>query len=148
MSGTHYTEDSGEEIDPRESETEDRGRKRVGFSSDPKGKQVVRRGTTRSPSPLKIDDETFREMLEDVLEGIKKQDKWIGKAAEEVGLALEGLTEDQQRTWHAMAMIRQEAEQSGRLAHSHIKRWQDDLEDLSNHLHDHQLARDIQLKAE
>ena len=54
MSGTHYTEDSGEEIDPRESETEDRGRKRVGFSSDPKGKQVVRRGTTRSPSPLNV----------------------------------------------------------------------------------------------
>ena len=61
---------------------------------------------------------------------------------------MEGLTEDQQRTWHAMATIRQEAEQSGRLAHSHIKRWQDDLEDLSNHLHDHQLARDIELKAE
>ena len=94
MSGTHYTEDSGEEIDPRESETEDRGRKRVGFSSDPKGKQVVRRGSTRSPSPLNIDEETFREMMEDVLEGIKKQDEWIGKAAKEVGLALEGLTED------------------------------------------------------
>lgn len=47
-----------------------------------------------------------------------------------------------------MATIRQEAEQSGRLAHSHIKRWQDDLEDLSNHLHDHQLARDIELNAE
>ena len=87
-------------------------------------------------------------MMEDVLEGIKKQDEWIGKAAKEVGLALEGLTEDQQCTWHTMATIRQEAEQSGRLAHSHIKRWQDDLEDISNHLHDHQLARDIELKAE
>ena len=74
MSGTHYTKDSGEEIDPRESETEDRGRKRVGFSNDPKGKQVVRR-TTRSPSPLNINEETFREMMEDVLEGIKKQDE-------------------------------------------------------------------------
>ena len=63
MSDTHYTEDSGEEIDPRESETEDRGQKRVGFASDPKEKQVVRRGTTRSPSPLNIDEETFREMM-------------------------------------------------------------------------------------
>ena len=91
MSGTHSTEDLGEEIDPRESETEDRGRKRVGFSSDPKGKQVVRRGTTRSPSPLNVDEETFRETMEDVLEGIKKQDEWIGKAAEEVGLAVTNL---------------------------------------------------------
>ena len=66
MLGTHYMEDSGEEIDPREPETEERGRKRVGFSSDPKGKQVIRRGTTRSPTPLKIDEETFREMMEDV----------------------------------------------------------------------------------
>ena len=73
MSGTHYTEDSGEEIDPRKLETEDRGQKKVGFSSDPKGKQVVRRGTTRSPSPLNIDEETFREMMEDVLEGIKNR---------------------------------------------------------------------------
>ena len=84
----------------------------------------------------------------DVLEGIKKQDEWIGNAAKEVGLAQEGLTVDQQRTWRAMATIRQEAEQSGPLANSHIKRWQDYLADLSNYLHDHQLARDIELKAE
>ena len=74
----------------------------------------------RSSSSLNIDEETFREMMKDVLEGIKKQDKWIGKAAEEVGLALEGFSKDQQRTWHAMATICQKAEQSGRLAYSHI----------------------------
>ena len=54
-------------------------------------------------------------------EGNKKQDEWIGKAAKEIGLTLEGLTEDQQRTWHAMSTIRQEAEQSGRLAVRVIK---------------------------
>ena len=91
MSGTQYTEGSNEEVNPLKVS---RGR-RVSFST-PKGKEVMRR--TRSPSPPEISEETFLDMMEEILEGIRMRDEWTGQAAEEIGMRLEDLSRKQQVT--------------------------------------------------
>src|SRR5437588_9650456 len=121
MSGTQYTEDSEEEVDPLQVPNPRtvlaRGR-RVSFST-PKGKEVIRR--TRSPSPPEISEDEFRKMMEEILEGIRRRDEWTGQAAEEIGIRLEELSDEQQRTWHAMTTIRDEAKETGAIPNTHIK---------------------------
>src|SRR5437588_10843275 len=95
MSGTQYTEDSEEEVDPLQVKDLktilSRGRK-VSFSTL-KGKEVIRR--TRSPSPPEISEDEFREMMEEILEGIRRRDEWTGQVAEEIGMRLEDLSNEQ-----------------------------------------------------
>ena len=98
MSGTQYTEGSNEEVDPLQVQNPrveaSRGR-RVSFST-PKGKEVMRR--TRLPSPPETSEETIRDMMEEILEGIRMRDEWTGQAAEEIGMRLEDLSRKQQVT--------------------------------------------------
>ena len=129
MSGTHYTDEpEEEEVDPlsvKDPSKELGRRRRVSFSTNPKGKEVQRR--QRSPSPPEFNEEDFREMMEEILEGIRRREEWTGQAAEEIGMRLEDLSEEQQRTWHAMTTNREESEKTGAIAQSHIKRWHEDL---------------------
>ena len=148
MSGTQYTEDSEEEVDPLQVPNPRamlaRGRK-VSFST-PKGKEVMRR--TRSPSPPEISEDEFREMMGEILEGIRRRDEWTGQAAEEIGMRLEDLSNEQRKTWEAMSTIRNEAEKTGTIPDTHIKRWHEDLARLNQDLHLHQAKRELELKAE
>src|SRR5437660_12547221 len=131
MSGTQYTEDSEEEVDPLQVPNPRamlaRGRK-VSFST-PKGKEVMRR--TSSPSPPEISESEFREIIGEILEGIRRRDEWTGQAAEEIGMRLEDLSNEQQKTWEAMSTSRSEAEKTGAIPDTHIKRWHEDLAKLN-----------------
>src|SRR5205085_10841013 len=112
--------------------------RKVSFST-PKGKEVMRR--THTPSPPEISEEDFREMMEEILEGIRRRDEWTGQAVEEIGMRLEDLSNEQQKTWEAMSTIRNEAEKTGTIADTHIKRWHEDLAKLNQDLHLHQAKR-------
>src|SRR5437588_11129854 len=131
ISGTQYTEDSEEEVDPLQvpnpRATLARGRK-VSFSTL-KGKVVMRR--TRSPSPLEISESEFREMMGKILEGIRRRDEWTGQAAEEIGMKLEDLSNEQQKTWEAISFVHNEAEKTGASSNTYIKRWHQDLVTLN-----------------
>ena len=48
-----------------------------------------------------------------ILEGIRRQEEWTGQAAEEIGMRLEELSEEQKTTWFTMAKIKEEAAKSG-----------------------------------
>src|SRR5947209_19588632 len=94
MSGTQYTEDSEEEVEPlqvKDPRTRPVSGRRVSFST-PKGKEVMRR--TRSLSPPEISEDEFREMMGEILEGIRRRDEWTGQAAEEIGMRLEDLSNE------------------------------------------------------
>ena len=138
MTGTHVSGESEDDVDPLQksgSVVEIRG----------KGKEVRRRARTPSPS----NEETyFRILMGEILEGIRRQEEWTGQAAEEIGMRLEDLSEEQKKTWFAMATIQEEAAKSGTIARSHIQRWTADLEKLSSDLHAHQITRELELKAE
>ena len=110
-----------------------------------KGKEVQRR--TRTPTPEQ-EENHFRDLMEVILEGIRRRDEWTGQAAEELGMHLKDLSEVQQRTLHAMATIEEEASKTSTIAWSHIRRWKEDLEKLSSDLHVHQITCGIELKAE
>src|SRR5947209_2675525 len=89
MSGTQYTEDSDEEVDPfqvKDPRTTLAIGRKVSFST-PKGTEVMQQ--TRSPSPPKISEDEFREMMEEILEGIRRRDEWTGQAVEKIGMRLE-----------------------------------------------------------
>ena len=95
MSETQYTQNSEEEVDPlqvKNLRTEVARGRRVSFST-PKGKEVMRR--TRSPSPPEISESEFREMMGEILEGIRRRDEWTGQEAEEIGMRLEDLFNEQ-----------------------------------------------------
>src|SRR5437588_2391165 len=112
MSGTQYTEDSEEEVDPlqvKDPRTRPASGRRVSFST-PKGKDVMRR--TRSPSPPEISESEFREMMGEILEGIRRRDEWTGRAAEEIGMRLEDLSNEQRKTWDAISFVHDEAEKT------------------------------------
>ena len=49
---------------------------------------------------------------------------------------------------HHVNAIREEAEKSGTIAQSHMKRWYQDLAQLNQDLHLHQATREIEIKAE
>src|SRR5437588_12336228 len=137
MSGTQYTEDSEEEIDPLQvpnpKATLARGRK-VSFSTL-KGKEVMRR--TRSPSPPEISESQFREIMAEILEGIRRRDEWTGQAAEEIGMRLEDLSNKQRKTWDAISFVHDKAEKMGANSNTHIKRWHQDLVKLNQDLNLH-----------
>src|SRR5437588_625824 len=120
MSGTQYTEDSEEEVDPLQAPNPRamlaKGR-RVSFST-PKGKEVMRR--THSPSPPEISESEFREMMMKILEGIRRRDKWTGQAAEEIGMRLEDLSNKQRKTWDAISFVHDKAEKMGANSNTHI----------------------------
>lgn len=86
--------------------------------------------------------------MQEILEGIRRRDEWTGQAAEELGMRLEALSEEQLRTWHAMATIQEEAAKTGTIARLHIRRWTEDLEKLTGDLHVHQIERELELKVE
>ena len=82
MSGTQYTEDDKDEgsdiyplqlVDP----AEDVGRRRRVSFSEPKGKEVQTR--TWSPSPPEFSEEDFKEMMEEILEGIRRRRNGRGR---------------------------------------------------------------------
>ena len=88
MTGNHVSEESKEDVDPLQksrSVVEIRG----------KGKEVRRRARTPSPS----NKETyFKILMGEILEGIRRQEEWTGQPAEEVGMCLEDLSEEQKKT--------------------------------------------------
>ena len=138
MTGTHVSGESEDDVDPLQ-----RGGSVVEIRG--KGKEVRRRARTPSPS----NEETyFRILMGEILEGIRRQEEWTGQAAEEIGMRLEDLSEEQKKTWFAMATIQEEAAKTGTIARSHIRRWTADLEKLSSDLHAHQITRELELKAE
>src|SRR5947209_4263807 len=148
MSGTQYTEDSEEEVDPLQVPNPrtllSRGRK--GSVPTPKGKEVMRR--TRSPSPPEISESEFREMMGEILEGIKRRDEWTRQAAEEIGMRLEDLSNEQRKTWDAISFVHDEAEKTGAISDTHIKTWHQDLVKLNQDLHLHQAKRELEIQAE
>src|SRR5437588_288343 len=148
MSGTQYTENSEEEVDPLQVKdprtTLSRGRK-VSFST-PKGKEVIRR--TRSPSPPEISESEFREMMGEILEGIRRRDEWTGQAVEEIGMRLEDISNEQRKTWDVISFVHDEAEKTGAISDTHIKRWHQDLVKLNQDLHLHQAKRKLEIQAE
>src|SRR5437588_3431855 len=148
MSRTQYTEDSEEEVDPLQvpnpRATLARGRK-VSFST-PKGKEVMRR--TRSPSPPKISESEIRKMMGEIVERIRRRDEWTGQAAEEIGMRLEDLSNEQRKTWDAISFIHDEAKKMGAISDTHIKRWHQDLVKLNQDLHLHQAKRELEIQAE
>ena len=141
MTGTHVSgSDDNDDIDPLQKSGSVVEIRRKG-----KEKEVVRR--TRKPSPSR-EENYFRMMMEEIVEGIRRRDEWTGQAAEELGMRLEDLSEEQQRTWHAMATIQEESTKTGTIARPHIRRWTDDQEKLSSDLHAHQITSELELKAE
>src|SRR5436853_4542808 len=121
-----------------------RGRK-VSFST-PKGKQVMRR--TRSPLPPEISESEFSEMMGEILEGIRRRDEWTGQAVEEIKMRLEDLSNEQRKTWDAISFIHDEAEKTGAISDTHLKRWHQDLVKLNQDLHLHQAKRELEIQAE
>src|SRR5436853_5732241 len=113
MSRTQYMEDSEEEVDPVQvpnpRATLARGRK-VSFSTL-KGKEVMRR--TRSPSPPEISESEFREMMAEIMEGIRRRHEWTGQVAEEIGMRLEDHSNKQRKTWYPISFVHNEAEKTG-----------------------------------
>ena len=115
-----------------------------------KGKEVA----WRSPRPEQsawenlVDERTFRDMMTEVLEGIRRRDQWIGQEKANIGMAFEELSEEQQKTWIAIEGIYKEVNTSGTLASSHIKNFADQLEVLVFDLHQYQNKRDQDLRAE
>src|SRR5437588_10727325 len=63
-------------------------------------------------------------------------------------MRLEDLSNEQRKTWEAMSTIRNEAEKTGTIPDTHIKRWHEDLAKLNQDLHLHQAKRELELKAE
>src|SRR5437588_240977 len=63
-------------------------------------------------------------------------------------MRLEDLSNEQRKTWEAMSTIRNEAEKTGTIPNTHIKRWHEDLARLNQDLHLHQAKRELELKAE
>ena len=104
MSGTHYDEEDPEEsVALVEMRSPTPRRVRTTFA-EAKGKGVQKSYRMKSPppriysqSPTFVDAETFQMMMEEVLAGIQKQEKWIGKSREEVGLAVETLSETREK---------------------------------------------------
>ena len=82
------------------------------------------------------------------MEGIRRRDEWTGQAAEEIGMRLEDLFNEQQKTWQAMSASYREAEKMGAIPDTHIKRWHEDLAKLNQDLQLHQAKRELELKAE
>ena len=141
MTGTHVSgEESKDDVDSLQ-----RTGSVVELRGKGKGKEIQRR--TRTPTPEQ-EENHFRDLMEEILEGIRQRDEWTGQAAEELGMRLKDLSEHQQRTWHAMATIQEEASKTGSIARSHIRRWKEDLEKLSSDLHVHQITRELELRAE
>ena len=102
MTGTQVSwEESEDDVDPLQ-----RTGSGVELRGKGKGKEVQRR--TRTPRPEQ-EENHFRDLMEEILEGIRRRDEWTGQAAEELGMHLKDLSEDQQRTLHAMATIQEEA---------------------------------------
>src|SRR5437588_3608964 len=147
-SGTQYTEDSEEEVDPLQVPNPRamlaRGRK-VSFSI-PKGKEVMR--LTRSPSPPEISESEFREMMGEILEGIRRRDEWTGQAVEEIGMRLEDISNEQQKTWEAISFVHNEVLKTGAISDTHIKRWHQDLVKLNQDQHLRQAKRELEIQAE
>ena len=141
MTGTQVSgEESEDDVDPLQ-KTASVGELR----GKGKGKEVQRWTRTLTPEQ---EENYFRDLREEVWEGIRRRDEWAGQAAEELGIRLEHLSEDQQRTWHAIATIQEEASKTGTIARSHIRRWKEDLERLSSDLHVQQITRELELQAE
>ena len=119
---------------------------------EPRGKG--KKTAWRSPRPEAsawenlVDERTFRDMMTDVLEGIRRRDQWIGPEKENIGMAFEELSEEQQKTWIAIEGIYQEVNTSGNLATTHIRNFADQLEVLCFDLHRYQEKRDQDLRVE
>jgi len=103
---------------------------------------------TRSPSPPEISEDEFREMMEEILEGIRRRDEWTGQAAEEIGMRLEDLSNEQRKTWEAISFVHNEVEKTGAISDTHIKRWHQDLVKLNQDLHLHQAKEELEIQAE
>ena len=86
--------------------------------------------------------------MEEIWEEIRRRDEWTEQAAEEIGMRMEDLSKKQQRTWHAMNTIRNEAKETGAIHDTYIKDWHQDLVKLNQDLHLHQAKRELELKAE
>ena len=130
MTGTHVSGESEDDVDLLQ-----KGGSVVEIRR--KGKEVRRR--TRTPSPAN-EEVYFGVLMEEILAGIRRQEEWTGQAAEEVGMRLEDLSEEQKKTWFAIATIQEEVAKSGTISWSHIRRWTTDLEKLSSDLHAHQIT--------
>ena len=87
-------------------------------------------------------------MMEEILEGIRRRDEWTGQAAEEIGMRLEDLSNEQRKTWDAISFFHDEAEKMGAISNTHIKRWHQDLVKLNQDLHLHQAKRELKIQAE
>ena len=59
--------------------------------------------------------------MEEILEEIRRRDDWTGQAAEKIGMRLEDLSKEQQRTWNAMNTIRNEVKETGAIRDTLIK---------------------------
>ena len=75
-------------------------------------------------------------------------DEWTGQAAEEIGIRLEDLSNEQRKTWEAISFVHNEAEQTGAISDTHIKRWHQDLIKLNHDLDLHQAKRELEIQAE
>src|SRR5437588_11311784 len=103
---------------------------------------------TRSPLPPEISENEFREMMEEILEGIRRRDEWTEQAEEEIGTRLKDLSNEQRKTWEAKSFVHNEAEKTGAISDTHIKRWHQDLVKLNQNLHLHQAQRELEKQAE
>ena len=86
--------------------------------------------------------------MEEILEGIRRRDEWTGQEAEKIGMRLEDLFKELQRTWHTMNTIRKEVKETGAIRDTHIKDWHQDLVKLNQDLHLHQAKRELEIQAE
>src|SRR5437588_7180693 len=62
-------------------------------------------------------------------------------------MRLEDLSNEQGKTWEVMSSIGSEAEKTGAIPDTHIKRWHNDLAKLNQDLRLHQAKRELELKA-
>ena len=110
----------------------------------PRNTESRRRSRSPQPTETNITEDYFQNMMNSVMEGIRYQTQWIGTEKERVGLAVEQLSDEQQRVWQEVQKINK----TGNVTRGHVQQYGEQLETLLMQLEDHERNRDEGIRKE